>query len=116
MALFRSRKMVQQDDCFHALMNRLGCADVTVSLLEVKHTSPVQIKTFGMGGTKGALFLLYNSARLETILRTFEERIQYNEYDRQPEMKDIDWSLLSEEVSGCYKISIFKRPYKREKY
>lgn len=98
MALHKYGVRVKQDARFCDLMRRLGNAAVTVDLLEVKHTSPVQIIRNGQGSTKGASFILYNSARLESILRTFEERIERQAYDPAPEINDIDWSLLNEEV------------------
>lgn len=98
MALHKYGVRVKQDARFCDLMRRLGNAAVIVDLLEVKHTSPVQIIRNGQGSTKGASFILYNSARLESILRTFEERIERQAYDPAPEINDIDWSLLNEEV------------------
>ncbi|XP_073829415.1 DALR anticodon-binding domain-containing protein 3 [Musca autumnalis] len=97
MALHKYGVRVKQDARFCALMERLGTAAVTVDLLEVKHTSPVQIIRNGQGSTKGASFLLYNSARLESLLRTFEERIERRSYEPTPEISDIDWNLLNEE-------------------
>uniref|UniRef100_A0A1I8MTC6 Uncharacterized protein n=1 Tax=Musca domestica TaxID=7370 RepID=A0A1I8MTC6_MUSDO len=97
MALHKYGVRVKQDARFCALMERLGCAAVTVDLLEVKHTSPVQIIRNGQGSTKGASFILYNSARLETLLRTFEQRIEQGLYEPMPEISDIDWNLLNEE-------------------
>ncbi|XP_075158279.1 uncharacterized protein LOC142231536 [Haematobia irritans] len=97
MALHKYGIRVKQDSRFSDLMKRLGSAAVTVDLLEVKHTSPVQIIRNGQGSTKGASFILYNSARLETLLRTFDERIERRDYGTAPEISDIDWSLLNEE-------------------
>ncbi|KAI8116703.1 hypothetical protein FF38_09941 [Lucilia cuprina] len=97
MALHKYGIRVKQDARFCALMERLGSAAATVDLLEVKHTSPVQIILNGQGSTKGASFILYNSARLETILRTFQERIEEGEYEPLPPIESIQWQLLIEE-------------------
>ncbi|XP_061401817.1 uncharacterized protein LOC133337619 [Musca vetustissima] len=97
MALHKYGVRVKQDARFCALMERLGCAAVTVDLLEVKHTSPVQIIRNGQGSTKGASFILYNSARLESLLRTFDERIEKRSYEPIPDICDIDWNLINEE-------------------
>uniref|UniRef100_A0A1I8NLS6 DALR anticodon binding domain-containing protein n=1 Tax=Stomoxys calcitrans TaxID=35570 RepID=A0A1I8NLS6_STOCA len=97
MALHKYGVRVKQDARFCALMKRLGSAAVTVDLLEVRNSSPVQIIRNGQGSTKGASFILYNSARLESLLRTFEERIDRRIYDPVPEINDIDYSLLKEE-------------------
>ncbi|XP_065363458.1 uncharacterized protein LOC135956798 [Calliphora vicina] len=97
MALHKYGIRVKQDARFCALMERLGSAAATVDLLEVKHTSPVQIIRNGQGSTKGASFILYNSARLETILRTFQERIDEGDYDPLPPIDSIQWELLNEE-------------------
>lgn len=98
MALHKYGIRVKQDARFCALMERLGSAAATVDLLEVKHTSPVQIIRNGQGSTKGASFILYNSARLETLLRTFQERIDEGEYEPLPPIENIQWELLNEEV------------------
>lgn len=45
----------------------------------------------------GASFILYNSARIETLLRTFEERVQQSTYEQLPALDDINLSLLNEE-------------------
>lgn len=99
MALHKYGIRVKQDVRFCALMERIGCAAATVDLLEVKHTSPVHIIRNGQGSTRGASFILYNSARLETILRTFQERIDLREYEPLPSIDSIQWELLREEVS-----------------
>lgn len=47
----------------------------------------------------GASFILYNSARIETILRKFNEKVECNYYKPLPDLTDIDISLLlNEEV------------------
>ncbi|KAM7348910.1 uncharacterized protein ACRADG_008073 isoform 1-T1 [Cochliomyia hominivorax] len=97
MALHKYGIRVKQDARFCALMQRLGSAAATVDLLEVKHTSPVQIIRNGQGSTKGASFILYNSARLETILRTFQERIDEGDYNPLPPIENIQWELLDQE-------------------
>lgn len=98
MAIHKYGIRVKHDARFCALMQRLGSAAATVDLLEVKHTSPVRIIRNGQGSTKGASFILYNSARLETILRTFQERIDKGDYDPLPSIDLIQWDLLNEEV------------------
>lgn len=98
MALHKYGIRVQQDARFCALIERLGSAAATVDLLEVKHTNPVQIIRCGLGSSKGASFILYNSARLETLLRRFERRVLDGYYEALPEFEQIKWELLNTEV------------------
>lgn len=100
MALHKYGVRAKQDARFCALMDRLGVAAVTVDLLEVKHTSPVQVIRNGQGSTKGASFILYNSARLETMLRTFHTLVDDGQYDPLIPIESIQWNLLNKEVSG----------------
>lgn len=46
----------------------------------------------------GASFILYNSARIETILRKFNEKVEVGYYNMLPELSDINFGLLCEEV------------------
>ncbi|XP_055841663.1 uncharacterized protein LOC129908872 isoform X2 [Episyrphus balteatus] len=97
MAMHKYGIRVKDDKKFCELFGRLGEAAVTVDLLEVKPSSPVNMIRSGQGSTKGASFILYNSARLETLLRTFEQKVTEGIYDKLPPLNDIDFSLLSNE-------------------
>uniref|UniRef100_A0A1A9W8P2 DALR anticodon binding domain-containing protein n=1 Tax=Glossina brevipalpis TaxID=37001 RepID=A0A1A9W8P2_9MUSC len=97
MAMHKYGVRVKQDARFCALMSRLGSAAVTVDLLEVRHSSPVKIIRCGQGSSKGASFILYNSARLESLLRSFDERVANGDYESLPPLNSINWELLNEE-------------------
>lgn len=45
----------------------------------------------------GAAFILYNCARLETLLRTFKSRCDSKYYGVLPDLNNVDFSLLKEE-------------------
>jgi arginyl-tRNA synthetase len=47
----------------------------------------------------GAVFILYNYARLATILRQFEEKVQLGYYPQLIPYEEVDFLLLSKEVS-----------------
>lgn len=47
---------------------------------------------------KGANFVLYNVARLETILSTFDAQVDNGYYAKLPALSAIDFKLLKEEV------------------
>lgn len=49
----------------------------------------------------GASFILYNSARIETLLRTFEDRVSSGVYPKLPDVENIDISLLNDGVGIC---------------
>lgn len=97
MAMHKYGIRIKDDKKFTELFGRLGEAAVMVDLLEVKHSSPVNIIRSGQGSTKGASFILYNSARLQTLLRTFEQKVSDGIYEKLPPLSDIDFSLLSNE-------------------
>lgn len=50
--------------------------------------------------TIGAAFILYNSARLESLLRRFDEKVDNGDYEGLPPIDSIDFTLLDEEVSA----------------
>ncbi|KAH8419844.1 hypothetical protein KR009_003265 [Drosophila setifemur] len=83
-----------------ALMLRLGEAAVKVDLFEVRHASAARVVRNGLGSSKGASYILYNSARLETLLRTFEQQVKAGIYDPLPPLAEIDLGVLEEDVSG----------------
>jgi hypothetical protein len=100
---------VKNEKIFVDLIERLGRYAVTVDFLEVKVSSPVGLNTSSTGGMgKGASFILYNSARLETLIDNFEQRVRDGYYPALPEFESIDIDLLKEEVFGDFRIpSIF---------
>ncbi|XP_017074442.1 uncharacterized protein LOC108110071 [Drosophila eugracilis] len=81
-----------------ALMKRLGAAAVIVDLFEVRHATAVTVVRSGLGSSKGASYILYNSARLETILRTFNNHVEDGYYNSLPPLKEIDLSVLEEDM------------------
>ncbi|CAO1390854.1 unnamed protein product [Diamesa hyperborea] len=83
---------VKDDEAFKKLMHILGNSAATFDLLEVKFTSPICGDNFS-----SKPFLLYNSARLETLLHNFEEQSQEGYYPPLPPFDEIDMELLKEE-------------------
>lgn len=83
---------------FEALMQRLGHAAVIVDLFEVRHSSSASVVRNGLGSSKGANYILYNSARLETLLRTFAAQVNEGVYEPLPPLEKIDFTLLEDEV------------------
>jgi len=81
-----------------ALMKRLGHAAVIVDLFEVRHGTSASVVRNGLGSSKGANYILYNSARLETLLRTFTDQVNAGVYEALPPLEKIDLSLLEDEV------------------
>lgn len=91
---------VQNEAYLRDLVGKLGEAAVVVDLLEAKTSGPVFLtakvnQLSNNTSSKGASFILYNSARIETLCRVFEERQLSGYYPADPEQ--IDWSLLKEE-------------------
>lgn len=90
---------VQNDKYLRDLVQVLGAAAVIVDLLEAKTSGPVFLasKSNQVANTssKGASFILYNSARIETLFRGYDERVASGYYSPPPETTD--WGLLTEE-------------------
>jgi hypothetical protein len=94
---------VKNEKMFVDLIERLGRYAVTVDFLEVKVSSPVGLNTSSTGGMgKGASFILYNSARLETLIDNFDQKVRDGYYPALPEFESIDIDLLKEEVFGDF--------------
>ncbi|BFG03043.1 DALR anticodon-binding domain-containing protein 3 [Drosophila madeirensis] len=83
---------------FDSLIQRLGAAAVLVDLFEVRHASAATVVRNGSGSSKGASYILYNSARLETLLRTFNTQVEAGIYEPLPPLADIDLSLLEDDL------------------
>ncbi|XP_068154685.1 DALR anticodon-binding domain-containing protein 3 [Drosophila tropicalis] len=88
------------------LMESLGSAAVVVDLFEVRHASAATVVRNSNGCSKGASFVLYNSARLETLLRNFNAQVKAGVYPPLPPLNEIDFSLLEDDLDwqliyGC---------------
>lgn len=92
---------------FESLMQRLGHAAVIVDLFEVRHGSGATVVRNGLGSSKGANYILYNSARLETLLRTFAAQVDAGVYEPLPPLEKIDLSVLEDEVRSALPTHIF---------
>ncbi|XP_017013766.2 uncharacterized protein [Drosophila takahashii] len=80
------------------LMKRLGEAAVIVDLFEVRHATAAIVVRNGLGSSKGASYILYNSARLETLLRTFAGLVNAGHYEPLPPLEEIDLSILEDDM------------------
>ncbi|XP_002133822.2 uncharacterized protein [Drosophila pseudoobscura] len=99
MAMHRNGvRMSSSHGDFDSLIQRLGAAAVIVDLFEVRHASAASVVRNGSGGSKGASYILYNSARLETLLRTFNAQVEAGVYQPLPPLDDIDLSLLEDDL------------------
>lgn len=90
---------VQNEKYLRDLVETLGAAAVVVDLLEAKTSGPVYLAAksniVANTSSKGAAFILYNSARIETLFRVFNERVQSGYYPPLP--ATIDYALLKQE-------------------
>jgi len=48
--------------------------------------------------TTGASFILYNTARIATIIAKYNEKVSHGDYPSLPNIEDVDFSQLQEEV------------------
>ncbi|CAH2046877.1 unnamed protein product, partial [Iphiclides podalirius] len=90
-------------DCkWKEFIAHLGESAVTFELLQTKPSSAVKINfDASSGSSKGAAFVLYNCARLETIIRTYNERVNDGTYPPLPDFEETDFSLLIQEEEWC---------------
>lgn len=70
------------------LTKKLGKAAAIMDMIEVKHSSVLRLTS----NPKQA-FILYNSARIETLISTFQERVIENYY---PALSEVNLELLTE--------------------
>lgn len=83
---------VKNDEAFLELVERLGRNAVTLDLLEVKQSSAVTLNP-----DRKQAFIMYNSARLETLIEKFEQKVDEGYYQQLPSVSDIDTNLLKED-------------------
>lgn len=79
---------------------KLGASIVAFDLLRTKFTNVIPLdQLIAQSSTsKGAAFILYNVARLQTILHSFDEHVSSGTYAKLPPLDQIDFTLLKEEV------------------
>lgn len=84
--------------------NKLGAAIVTFDLLKAKHINIVDLDSLcdQKSTPKGSAFILYNVARLQKLLSTFEHQAATGFYNRLPAVEHIDFGLLKEEVCSHF--------------
>lgn len=80
--------------------HKLGTAIVTFDLLKIKHINAIDFekRQTASSTTKGAAFILYNVARLQTLLAQFEQQVTKGFYAPLPDFDEIDFGLLKTEV------------------
>lgn len=80
--------------------NKLGAAIVNFDLLKKKHINAVDFDNLyeQKSTIKGAAFVLYNVARLQKLLSTFDEQVLSDIYSPLPALDQIDFDVLKEEV------------------
>lgn len=91
---------VKEQKFFVDLISQLGRAATIIDLAEVKVTSPVVLigRNPIHNSSKGVAFILYNSARIETLYKKYHDRIENKYYPHCEFIPDnMDWHLLSEE-------------------
>ncbi|XP_028167348.1 DALR anticodon-binding domain-containing protein 3 [Ostrinia furnacalis] len=94
---------VSTDTKWKEFIAHLGESAVVFELLQSRPNSAVKINfdCSAAGSSKGAAFILYNCARLEAIIKTFNERVDEGAYPPLPSFKDIDFNLLAHEDEWC---------------
>jgi len=83
--------LVKSDETLNNMMTRLGRNAATLDLLEVKQSASVSLSS----DPKQA-FILYNSARIETLMEKFRQKVGEGYYKDVPAAHKIDTNLLQE--------------------
>lgn len=93
------KESVDLDKC-----QKLGTAIVTFELLKIKHYTPIDLdKQMTKPSTiNRAAFILYNVARLQTLLASFDQKVTKGFYAPLPDFNQIDFELLKTEVCICF--------------
>lgn len=53
----------------------------------------------------GAAFVLYNTARIATIIMKYNEKVSYGNYPSLPNIENVDFSQLHEEVQRTFLVN-----------
>lgn len=80
---------VRDDESFLELVEKLGRAAATLDMMEVKQSS-----TLSLHANPQQAFILYNSARMETLMAKFDKKVTEGYYEKLPELGSIDTNLL----------------------
>ncbi|XP_049872755.1 DALR anticodon-binding domain-containing protein 3 [Pectinophora gossypiella] len=90
---------VSTDTKWKEFIAHLGESAVVFELLQTKPSSAVKINFdhSASGSSKGAAFILYNCARLETIIKTYNDKVDEGIYPPLSDFESIDFSLLTQE-------------------
>ncbi|XP_011340326.1 uncharacterized protein LOC105281063 isoform X2 [Ooceraea biroi] len=84
-------------------LHNLASAIITFELIAVKPSRSVVIGNNNLEdnrnvtNTKGASFILYNTARISTIIAKYNEKVSREEYPSLPNIENVDFSQLQEE-------------------
>lgn len=91
---------VKNEKTCQDLIKSLAQAHVTIDLVEKRINCNINInlKLAGSENNKGAAFILYTSARIETLLKKFETQMKNGYYSNLPDVEMVDFGLLKEEV------------------
>lgn len=86
-------------------LDMLGAAIVTFELLNVKYNNVIDFEKIisHASAQKNAAFILYNAARLQCLLTTFDKHVSAGYYGALPLFDEIDFRLLVEEVCAANK-------------
>ncbi|XP_022827768.1 uncharacterized protein LOC111357361 isoform X3 [Spodoptera litura] len=89
---------VSTDTKWKEFLSHLGESAASFELLQTKPSGAVKINfDCSAGSSKGASFILYNCARLETIIRTYNDKVSDGTYPELPPFDEVDFSLLVQE-------------------
>ncbi|XP_047343208.1 DALR anticodon-binding domain-containing protein 3 [Vespa velutina] len=92
----------KQDTNEDSFLRNMAEATVTFELLAVKPSRPVSINIHtntdrSLTNTKGAPFILYNTARIAAIIEKYNEGISNGEYPELTNIEAVDFSVLDDE-------------------
>ncbi|XP_012528625.1 DALR anticodon-binding domain-containing protein 3 isoform X2 [Monomorium pharaonis] len=96
-------KFIEKNNVKDCFLRNLASAIAIFELISVKPSRSVIIENNNLENdrsitnTKGASFVLYNTARIATILTKHNEKVSCGDYPSLPDIKNVDFSQLQEE-------------------
>lgn len=88
---------VKSSELWKEYFEKLGVASVTIELLQNKPHKNVKVSLNDLSSVnKGASFIFYNCARLSTLFKEFEKRVNDGIYPQLTSLHNVDFSLLNQ--------------------
>ncbi|XP_032678956.1 uncharacterized protein LOC116847743 isoform X2 [Odontomachus brunneus] len=95
----------------YVILHNMAHAIMIFELMSVKPSRSIVIENDNfksdrhITNTRGALFVLYNTARIAKIIAEYNLKVSCGDFPLLPNIDDVDFSQLHQEVKDCSKLS-----------